>query len=400
MEICPKEKCTACYACVNACPFHCITMREDEAGVLYPQVDEVQCKHCNVCLKTCPNHNEFAFKLPLKCYAAWVGDKNKRRICASGGIGTAMSEFAVKNRQGVVFGSRYDESLTPVIACTERLEELERFKGSRYVQSVVGVNTLVEAKRYLKSGRFVVYIGTPCQIAGLKTYLHHDYDNLVTVDLICHGVSPVRYFKEEIEEISRQKGLKRLSDARFRGNDGNNFCLTFWSDKRSDNSCRVYKRTAYSQYYFSGFLKGITLRENCYTCDYARPERISDITIGDFIGLGKDEPFEDNPYNVSVVLPNTEKGLAFYKEVQQAIPYLHTVDRRYEEALKYGPSLRKPFPRHVLQKPFVAYCKEMGYVKAIRKVLWKDVLKNRASYLPKLLFVRIPRKLKKVVLGK
>ena len=201
MEICPKEKCTACYACVNACPFHCITMQEDEIGVLYPQVDEEQCKHCNVCLKTCPNHNEFAFKLPLKCYAAWIADNNKRSICASGGIGTVMSEFAVKERHGVVFGSRYDKDLTPVITCTERLEELERFKGSRYVQSVVGIGTLAEVKCYLNSGRFVLYVGTPCQIAGLKTYLHHDYDNLVTVDLICHGVSLSDILKRKLRKF-------------------------------------------------------------------------------------------------------------------------------------------------------------------------------------------------------
>ena len=375
-------------------------MQENEYGELHPAIDEAHCTHCNLCKKSCPNNIDLDFKYPSLCYASWITDAQKRKICASGGMGTILSEFVIKQKKGVVFGSRYDEQFTPIITCTEQLEELEYFKGSRYVQSIVGNDTLLKVKDFLKSGRFVLFIGTPCQIAGLKSFLRKDYDNLITVDLICHGVCPTTYFKEEVAYICKKKRIKNLVDVRFRGNDRKNFCLSFWTGKRTGNSRCIYNKSAYTQYYFAGFLLGVSLRENCYQCNYARPERISDITIGDFIGLGKDEPFEGNPYNVSVVLPNTEKGLAFYKEVQQAIPCLHTVERRYEEALKYGPSLREPFPRHALQKPFVAYCKEMGYVRAIRKVLRKDVLKHRAFYLPRLLFVRIPRKLKRIVLGK
>lgn len=116
-----------------------------------------------------------------------------------------MSEFVIRKKKGVVFGSRYDEQFTPIITYTERLEELEYFKGSRYVQSIVGNDTLLKAKDFLNFGRFVLFIGTPCQIAGLKSFLRKDYDNLITVDLICHGVCPTKYFEEEVAYICKKK---------------------------------------------------------------------------------------------------------------------------------------------------------------------------------------------------
>lgn len=256
-------------------------MQLDMYGELHPVIDEEACKHCNLCVKACPNNNELKFNYPSACYASWITDKAKRKICASGGMGTILSEYVIRNLHGVVFGSRYNENLTPVMTYTESLEELEHFKGSRYVQSVMGENTMKEVRDFLKRGRVVLFIGTPCQVAGLQTFLHKKYKTLYTVDLICHGVCPTAYFIDEIGEISRQEGLKNLSDVRFRGNDGNNFCLTFWSDKSS----LMYKRRGMESYYLSGFLLGVSMRENCYSCSYARPERISDITIGDFIGL-------------------------------------------------------------------------------------------------------------------
>ena len=165
----------------------------------------------------------------------------------------------------------------------------------------------------------MLFIGTPCQIAGLKSFLRKEYQNLITVDLICHGVCPTRYFTEEVDYLSNKFKLKDISDARFRGNDGNNFRLTLWNKARRklfprDNYREKLLRLSESQqFYIWGFLLGVTLRENCYACKYARPERISDITIGDFIGLGKEVPFDYPKANVSSVTINTEKGNAFYE---------------------------------------------------------------------------------------
>ncbi len=302
--------------------------------------------------------------------------------------------------RGGVFGSRYSNDFTPVMSYSETVNELEHYKGSRYVQSIVGKDSFIQAKRFLQQGRTVLYIGTPCQIAGLRGFLHKDYENLYTVDLICHGVCPTRYFKEEVAEIKRQKGIKELSDIRFRGNDGNNFCLTFWSNKRSSNSAkRIYKGRGYEQYYLAGFLMGVSLRENCYDCDYARPERISDITIGDFIGLGKETPFKYPAQNVSSVTLNTEKGKAFYNQVLKAFAELISIERKYEERLKYKHSLVIPFPRHKLNKEFRDSYLQVGYVKAIRKTLRSSIRFNICMhYLSFWTYIyRVPRKLYRIV---
>ena len=124
MQICPPDKCTGCYACVNACPHGCISMEEDALGAVHPIVDESKCVHCNLCIKTCPNNASLEFKYPIKCYASWITDSEKRKKCASGGIGTIMSEYVIR-QGGVVFGSRYDENLTPIMTYAETLDDLE-----------------------------------------------------------------------------------------------------------------------------------------------------------------------------------------------------------------------------------------------------------------------------------
>lgn len=384
MQICPPNRCTGCYACVNACHFKCISMQEDKYGELHPVIDETHCTHCNLCQKSCPNNIELDFNYPSICYASWITDTQKRKICASGGIGTTLSEFVIRQKKGVVFGSRYDGQFTPIIAYAEQLEEVEYFKGSRYVQSIVGNDTFLKVREFLKSGRFVLFIGTPCQIAGLKSFLHKDYDNLVTVDLICHGVCPTKYFKEEIAYICKKKQIKNLVDVRFRGNDRKNFCLSLWTGKRTGNSHCVYNRTAYTQYYFAGFLLGVSLRENCYQCNYARPERISDITIGDFIGLGQKIPFNHPKGNVSSVTLNTNKGINFYEKVSQNTPCLMNIQREYAERLEYKPSLVEPFHKHELNPLFRELVLKSGYIKAIRKILkifvWKQEVKKVTKY--------------------
>lgn len=387
MEICNKNKCTGCYACVNVCPHDCIKMQEDEYGKLIPHINEDLCVKCNLCLRTCPNNVDLEYNNPQICYASWIKDRDKRRICASGGIGTIMSEYVINNN-GIVFGSCYNEKMIPVMTYAQTLDELEKFKGSRYVQSIVGDNTLKQVKYFIKTGCLVLFIGTPCQIAGLKTYLRKDYENLITVDLICHGVSPTKYLQEEVSYLSQKYKLLDITDIRFRGNDGNNYGLTLWNkDKqkifpKTNTFKRIFHLNNLQQYYILGFLKGISLRENCYTCKYARPERISDITIGDFIGLGNVSSFNYSTKNVSSVLINTKKGNIFYNQVSSNISDLKNVERNYKERLEYGPSLKYPFPRHILNIKFNENYLHIGYVKAIRKTLksymYKDIIYNIA----------------------
>lgn len=402
MEICRTDKCTGCYACINVCAHNCITMQEDDMGAIHPVVDEEKCVGCQLCVKTCPNNVDLQFYYPLQCYASWITDKEKRKICASGGIGTSLAEYII-SKGGVVFGSRYDENLHPIITYTESPEELEYFKGSRYVQSLIGNNTFKQVKCFLRTGRDVLFIGTPCQIAGLKTFLRKEYDNLITVDLICHGVCPTKYFNEEISFLSKKHKLKGISDIRFRGNDGNDFRLTLWNKEKkrlfpkNNYFEKIFRCSDLEQYYISGFLLGVSLRENCYTCDYARPERISDITIGDFIGLGKVIPFDYSKTNVSSVLINTEKGKEFYERVSNNIHGLKNIERNYDERLEYEPSLKYPYPRHELNVEFCDIYKKYGYVNAIRKTLHDELYKKNMIYIYKLPFNLLKKIIRKII---
>lgn len=380
MNICPDNKCTGCFACAASCPQKCISMQENKYGELHPVVEEEKCVQCGLCQKICPNNNPLVFNYPHACYASWITDSKKRRICASGGIGTIMSEYVIENCNGVVFGSRYNERMSPVMTYAENIEELEYYKGSRYVQSIFIVETYNQIKTFLKSGRKVLFIGTPCQVAGLKGFLREEWDNLITVDLICHGCTPTRYFEEELSYICSQEKITDVSDVRFRGNDGNDYAYTIWggfSDLNGEHPKgklnRLFYKKGCSSYYLAGFLLGATLRENCFNCIYARPERISDITIGDFIGLGKEASFDYSKRNVSSVLINTDKGKEFYDSVSEFKNELVNVERNYSERLAYKPSLIHPSERHPLNKAFKDSYLEGGYIYASRKVLATEV---------------------------
>lgn len=382
-------------------------MQEDELGSLHPVVDETNCVNCGLCKSSCPNNSVLEYSFPKKCYASWIEDKEKRKICASGGIGTCMSEYVIKHG-GVVFGSRYDYEMTPVMTYAESLEELEFFKGSRYVQSIVGPDTFQNVRTFLRNDRLVLFVGTPCQVAGLKTFLRKDYENLITVDLICHGVCPTKYLEEEVAYLASKYNLKDIADIRFRGNDGNNFRLTLWNKDRRKlfpkNNYRekLLRLNEAQQYYIKGFLLGVSMRENCYSCNYARPERISDITIGDFIGLGKTVPFKYPTNNVSSVTTNTSKGLDFYAKVSEETDILINVERDYKERLQYKPSLVHPFPRHPLNAEFVSLYKQHGYLFAIHKLLHGILIKDQIKmYLHYWTYsYRIPRKLIRIIFKK
>ena len=403
MKICEENKCTGCFACLSVCPKHCISMQENEYGELHPKVDEKLCVNCKACFRTCPNNKDLPFRYPSKCYASWITDNKKRCICASGGIGTIMAEYVIKVKHGIVFGTAYDKDLIPQVVYTETLEGIEKFKGSKYVQSIVGVKTLRKVREFLLSDRFVLFIGTPCQIAGLKSFLHDEFDNLITVDLICHGVSPTRYFVDEINYLCKKKRIPKesITDIRFRGNDDNNYVMTFWDKfKRADSNnfaltiwrklgggkiVHIYKGEFLKEYYLTGFLLGITLRENCYKCNYARPQRVSDITIGDFIGLGSEIPFDYSTKNVSSVMINTEKGKLFYEALSSEQQELVNIERPYEERLIYKPSLVEPFKRHPLTDAFRMTYLKRGYVIAsrstLRNIVWKKRIRSTIAFI-------------------
>ena len=386
MTICDPERCMACAACVNACPHDAIKLQDNQYGELVAIVDDVRCHKCGLCATICPVNAEFSYRRPDHCYAAWTVNMSRRAKCSSGGVAAAFAEYAIVSKQGAVAGTAFDNQLTPRVVIAETTSQAERFKGSKYVQSIVSGTTYREIKSLLDSGRFVLYIGTPCQTAGLLSFLHGTRDNLITVDLLCHGTAPTRYFKEEVESLCRRNGLKDISNVRFRGNDddnrsrslldrflgicySNNFRFTMWEGTDCGKEKLLYRGEPDANYYLAGFLIGVTLRESCYSCKFARPERIADITLGDFINLGRNKQFPYDKANVSVVLVNTDKGARFFSSLQKFDDSIMVVERDYSERLTYPFSIVRPFPRHFLNARFRRFYPKYGYAGSIRKTL-------------------------------
>ena len=406
MKICPDEVCTACSACVNSCPTRALSLMENSYGELHPVVNRAKCISCGLCQRVCPNNSQMTLHTPRHCYASWMTDKVKRAECASGGIATAISELIISNK-GVVFGTAYDSSMTPCIIAAETEDALDKLKGSKYVQSLIGDNIFQNVKRCLDDNREVLFVGTPCQIAGLLAFLKEPYHNLTTIDLLCHGVCPTRYFMEEIGHLKQKRRIESIANVRFRGNDddnskmtfyerligrynSNNFRFSVWKHNGAGRPSLCYRGDQNENYYIAGFLLGVTLRENCYSCRYAKPKRIGDITLGDFINLGKSSPFEYPTDNVSMVLVNTEKGQSVFSAVARSSRTLHIVERKLKERLSYKYSILEPFPRHRLNTRFKILYLKYGYVKAIQitlgPVLIWNLLRMRLKH-----FMRLPK---------
>ena len=203
INIVNKSFCCGCAACVQICPKKCISLTEDTEGFLYPRVDKTKCIDCGLCETVCPFLSESAEREPKAVYAVKNPNDDIRQESSSGGVFTLLAEKVI-NDGGVVFGVRFDEKWEVEFAYSETIDGLSAFRGSKYIQARVG-NAFIDAEQFLKAGRKVLFSGTPCQVKGLLQYLRKDYENLLTVDFVCHGVPSPKvwrlYLKEEVERI-------------------------------------------------------------------------------------------------------------------------------------------------------------------------------------------------------
>ncbi|MDO5124601.1 MAG: Coenzyme F420 hydrogenase/dehydrogenase, beta subunit C-terminal domain [Eubacteriales bacterium] len=334
MKLCDSDKCTSCGACIDACPKGCISYKEDKFGFLYPQIDRKLCVECGACESVCHVLNEVRGKRPEKAYAVWSSDPEDRKTSTSGGAASVFYN-TVLEEGGMCFGAAYDENSDVVIKGYGDHSNVRKFKNSKYVHSDMG-DSYKQIKNLLRDGRKVIFIGLPCQVAALKTYLKRDYDKLLLVDLICHGTPPIRHLKEHIESIESNE-QKHTEYIRFR--DDNAFYLTLGDS----NGC-FYKKHKELDTYLLSFFNGLNYYESCYNCRYACNERVSDITVGDFWGLGLETPF-NHPYSgaISLVLTNTEKGKSFF---EMAKSKLFWEERTVDEALKGNAQLNRPTVRN------------------------------------------------------
>lgn len=352
-----KSKCCGCNACVQACPKQCIEMHEDDEGFLYPHVDTTRCIDCGKCEKVCPVINQAEPHRPINVYAAINPDEEIRRQSSSGGIFTLLAEQTIKEG-GVVFGARFDDSWQVTHDYTESFEGLAPFRGSKYVQSRIG-DTFLKAEAFLKQGRKVLFTGTPCQIAGLKKYLHKEYENLFTVDFVCHGVpSPLiwqKYLSETLENFRAKRGagknsvplsideLPVITGISFRDKANGwkkfGFRINYAASKAAQNTVSesTIEETLLHPFpdnlFMKGFLSNIYLRPACYACPAKSGKSGADITIGDFWGIEHINPSIDDDKGCSLVIPQSPKGVAICAQLE------HLSVLQYRDALKYNPSI-------------------------------------------------------------
>jgi coenzyme F420-reducing hydrogenase beta subunit len=339
-----KKDCCGCGACVNCCPKGAISMREDEAGFIFPEVNEELCISCGKCKRVCVfcDKEVGAAKGEPEVYAAVFRDSEILETSSSGGIFTPLAN-AVLDRGGAVFGAAWDDNLTLKHICVENKEALAKLRGSKYVQSSTE-NTFSQAKSLLDEGRYVCYCATPCQIAGLKAFLGKDYENLLTIDIICHGVPSMRMLQDDLKAVANDK-YKDIKDVRFRDKRYG------WAVKGAViTDDKQFKYNASTSPYYFYFLKGEIYRESCYNCRFPSENRQGDITLGDYWGIRGEligKLGDINPdKGISCVLINTENGKKWFDEIKGSIAFAPSSREAAEKRNKQLTSSSKPLPEH------------------------------------------------------
>ena len=337
-------------------------MQTDKKGFLYPNVDQSICIECGACERVCPfPASEHDLNSPHTAYAAWLKDKEICSASSSGGAAYAIGS-RVLEKGGIVYGCAANGVDIRHIR-VENIEDLKKLQGSKYVQSDVR-GLFSEVRQDLKKGCPVVFIGTPCQVAGLKKFIKNIPDNLLLVDLICHGTPSQQMLREHIANVVPNNRIDNIS---FREGDSQ-FILTLSQKKEKIWRADVWSEPLKDMYY-RAFMDGISYRPSCHVCTFARAERVSDITIGDFWGLGEIDSSGNKAHSgISLILPTTAKGLDFTKELAED---MELIERTVAEAVDGNNQLRHPVFASFGARLFLRLYPHVSFDMAVRIVTLK-----------------------------
>ncbi|MCL2356386.1 MAG: polysaccharide pyruvyl transferase family protein [Defluviitaleaceae bacterium] len=349
-----RFNCTGCGACRLLCPANCIESISDDEGFLVAKIDATRCTDCGLCAERCPANSPApetagnAVAPPIETGDCDIGLARNNKVIgaryknddilkksASGGVFAGIADMVISTG-GAVFGCAFDENFTARHICITDSGDIEKCQSSKYVQSDTG-DTFAQAKSLLNAGKTVFYTGCPCQIAGLYAYLGENRENLLTADLICHGVPSPLLFKKNLARSEKKLGDK-ITYFNFRSKDAHGHGIV---------KIKTATKTVFSEdAYYNAFLQKRTQRESCYVCPYASPQRVGDITLGDFWGLEHFHPEFADTRGVSVVTLNTEKGEKFFSKVRDRF---EIVKSSFENAAFKNVNLRAPSPRPSLR---------------------------------------------------
>lgn len=331
-----KQRCCGCSACAQKCPKHCIEMVEDQEGFLYPSVDAAACVDCGLCGKVCPMLDGSPKLKPLSILAAVNCDDEERRKSSSGGIFIALATLVINNG-GAVFGAVFDEAWEVHHTHATCMADVYPMMGSKYLQSRIE-NSYSEVLAILKQGRLVLFVGSPCQVAGLRTFLRNkDYKNLIMVDFLCHGVPSPGVWRSYLRESLEQKmpplaadgkntvlksslnSKSPIGDIQFRDKSDGwkkfRFVVRQKSALKADKNSVLLSDIHDDNVFMQGFLSNVYLRPSCYGCRCKNGKSHSDLTIGDYWGAKIATPELDDDKGLSLVLVNSEKGNEYFEQL-------------------------------------------------------------------------------------
>ena len=309
-HLCDPKDCMGCSVCSNTCPKNCISMVVDDEGFVYPEVEEERCISCGLCEKSCPVLNRKSAVTMTKAYAAVNPDQVTRNTSTSGGVFSLLAQTVLR-KNGVVFGAAYNPDFSVSHQYTETEDGLQRFRGAKYVQSDIG-NSYQQVKSFLNENRYVLFSGTPCQIAGLQTYLGKDYDKLFCVDLICHGIPSPEVWQHNIDYRAKidNDGVRPAHiNMRSKSTGWQRYSVEFqYSDK-------TYSKMYADDPYMWGYIKDLYTRPSCFDCKFKGLQRNSDFTLGDYWGIESQHPEMNDGMGTSLVFVHSEKAQNIWSEL-------------------------------------------------------------------------------------
>lgn len=358
----PTKECTGCSACANICPKSCINMVMDNYGFLYPYVNNDICVNCGACENNCPvlNKAEQEHTINTNCYAAKTNEETIRKQSSSGGIFSVIAEKTLECN-GIVYGATFDKNFVVKHIGISSIYDLDLLRRSKYVQSDLN-DSFVAVREHLENGKSVLFTGTPCQVEGLLYYLKKPYDNLLTMDFVCHGVPAPgvwehykalleKQYNSSITKINfRDKSLGwKVCSLRVDFENGNVYCNTFGNDP-----------------YMKAFLANMDLRESCYTCKFKSTKHKSDITVADYWGIDKTAPEIDDDKGLSLLLVNTEKGNSLLADIKNNLTLIKT---DVEKSIPYNPCIVKPALKHNFSQYFLSNYNKGDFEKLVNNCL-------------------------------
>ena len=380
-QLCDNKSCTGCLACVNACSIGALTILKDEEGFYRPHLDTGKCVKCGLCERICPIVSSFQRHIETDAvvYAAWHKDSSIRSESTSGGAFTALAQ-AILSKGGVVYGAAYDDDMQITHVEARTVADLGKLRLSKYAQSLIG-DTFKRVKQHLNDGVPVMFVGTPCQNAGLKNYLQKDYENLVLIDFICHGVPSIDLFQSYISWLEKKYGKVNYINCRDKRKG--------WYDSLrviTTQDARSKIMRGFDDNYWVGFNNNTTLQEACYNCSVQGFPRCSDITIADFWGIGKEVPFahkDEIEKGISMIIINNTKASSLLEE---AAVNMYVIERTLSEAIEKNRTAVRSCARPESRDTIYKDMRVVDYVSLCKKYML-PTLKQRAvqifrEYLP------------------